>query len=89
VRQDANLAPVIADLQKNDPGMLNINAPVLLAQGLADTTVFPAFTQELSASLAGVGDKVTLDTYKDATHGSVLAAAKSDAAKFLKRRLGR
>jgi pimeloyl-ACP methyl ester carboxylesterase len=88
-RADANLAPVLADLQKNDPGKLKIGAPALLAQGLADTTVFPAFTEALATSLKGVGDKVTLHTYKGATHGSVLAAAKSDAARFLRQRLGR
>jgi hypothetical protein len=40
-------------------------------------------------SLAGVGDKITLDTYKGATHSTVLAAAKNATATFLKRRLGR
>ena len=89
VQQTANLAPAIADLQNNDPGKLKIGAPVVLAQGLADTTVLPAFTQQLSVSLAGVGDKVTLDTYKKATHATVLAAAKNAAATFLKRRLRR
>lgn len=88
-QQNANLAPAIADLQKNDPGMLKISAPVMLAQGLADATVVPAFTEQMSASLTKVGDKVTLDTYKDATHSSVLAAAKSDATKFLRQHLGR
>jgi pimeloyl-ACP methyl ester carboxylesterase len=88
VQPTANLTPAIADLQKNDPGKLKIGAPVLLAQGLADTTVLPPFTQQLSVSLAGVGDKVTLDTYKSATHSTVLGAAKNAAATFLKRRLG-
>ncbi len=85
----ANIAPVIADLVKNDPGKLKIGAPVLLAQGLADQTVLPAFTQQLSQSLSRVGDVVTLRTYAGATHGSVLQAGQADAAQFLKRRFGR
>jgi hypothetical protein len=62
---------------------------VLLAEGLADTTVQPPFPQQLSVSLAGVGDKVTLDTYTGATHSTVLVTAKNAAATFLKQRLGR
>jgi pimeloyl-ACP methyl ester carboxylesterase len=89
VLPSANIAPAIADLTKNDPGKLKIGAPVLLAQGLADQTVLPVFTQGLSQSLSHVGDVVTLRTYAGATHGSVLKAAQADAAKFLKRRLGR
>ncbi len=88
VLQSANTAPAIADLAKNDPGRLKIAAPVLLLQGLADQTVFPAFTQAISKSLTAVGDRVTLRTYPGATHGSVLPAAQPDVAAFLKRHLG-
>lgn len=86
VLPSADIAPAIADLAKNDPGMLKIGAPVLLLQGLADQTVFPAFTQAISKSLSAVGDAVTLRTYPGATHGSVLPAAQADVAAFLKRR---
>ncbi len=86
VLPSANVAPAIADLAKNDPGMLKIGAPVLLLQGLADQTVFPAFTQAVSKSLLAVGDTVTLRTYFGATHGSVLPAAQANVAAFLKRR---
>lgn len=89
VRRSANTAPLIADLAKNDPGMLKIGAPVLLVQGLADQNVFPAFTQAISKSLSAVGDAVTLGTYPGATHGSVLPAAQADVAAFLQRRFAR
>jgi pimeloyl-ACP methyl ester carboxylesterase len=88
VKANANLGPAIADLQKNDPDGLKIGAPVMLAQGTADATVVPMFTQELAASLSGVGDKVTFDTYAGQTHSTVLAAAQKDAAAFIKQHLG-
>ena len=88
VRASADLTPIAHDLRLNDPNGLKIKAPVLLEQGLADQIVFPAFTQALSVSLAGVGDLVTYHTYPGATHATVLAAAASDAAAFLKNHFG-
>jgi pimeloyl-ACP methyl ester carboxylesterase len=88
VQQSADTQPAIGDLQKNDPGMLKIGAPVLLEQGLADQTVVPAFTQQLEVSLAGVGNTVTFHSYPGADHTGVLAAAASDAMSFLKKHFG-
>jgi pimeloyl-ACP methyl ester carboxylesterase len=88
VKPTADLSAAINELQKNDPGQLRISAPVLLEQGDADTTVLPPFTAALAKSLAAVGDTVTEHTYAGATHGTVLTAAQSDQAAFLKRRLG-
>ena len=88
VEPTADISAAINDLEKNDPGELKIGAPVLLEQGSSDTTVLPPFTAALAKSLAGVGDTVTEHTYAGATHGTVLTAAQSDQAAFLKRRFG-
>jgi pimeloyl-ACP methyl ester carboxylesterase len=88
LRQSADLTPIVRDLMLNDPDGLKIKAPVLLEQGLADQTVFPAFTQALSMTLASAGDSVTYHTYPGGTHSSVLAIAATDATAFLNKHFG-
>jgi alpha-beta hydrolase superfamily lysophospholipase len=85
-RSDANLDPVVAALGKNDdPEDLKIKAPVQIEQGLDDTTVFPAFTDQTAKSL-----KATYKTYAGLTHATVVTSAKpqADATAFLKKKLG-
>lgn len=89
VKPSANLAPLAVALKRNDPDTLRIRGPVLIEQGLADTTVFPAFDKELSQSLRGAGDSVTYHTYAGASHSGVLIASAKDATAFVKRRLGK
>ena len=84
VNPSANLAPAIREIAANDPDNLRIRGPVLLEQGLADTTVLPFLDQALSKSLAKVGDSVTYHTYAGATHSGVLTAAAADATQFLR-----
>jgi pimeloyl-ACP methyl ester carboxylesterase len=86
---NADLTPEIKDLALNDPDHLKITGPVLIEQGLADTTVIPTFDQQLSQELAKNGAKVTYHTYPGATHGGVLTAAAKDATAFLGRRFGK
>lgn len=88
VSPTANLAPAIKDIAANDPDHLKIRGPVLLEQGLADTTVFPMFDQQLSQELAKNGAKVTYHTYPGASHGGVLIAAAKDATAFLRAHFG-
>lgn len=89
VSPTANLTPTIAKLAANDPDNLKIKGPVLLEQGLADTTVLPAFDQALSQELAKNDAQVTYRTYPGVTHGGVLIAAAKDATTFIKQRLGK
>lgn len=89
VKPSANLTADIAAIRRNDPDNLKIKSPVLLEQGLADTTVFPLFDQELSQSLAKRGDSVTYHTYAGATHDGVVKAAATDATQFLEKHLPR
>jgi pimeloyl-ACP methyl ester carboxylesterase len=88
VSQSANLAPAIKDIAANDPDNLKLKGSVLIEQGLADTTVLPAFDQELSQQLAKNGAKVAYHTWPGATHGGVLISAAKDATAFLKKQLG-
>jgi pimeloyl-ACP methyl ester carboxylesterase len=87
IASNADLAPEIRALAANDPDSLRIKGPVLIEQGLADTTVIPAFDQALSQELAKDGAAVTYHTYAGATHGGVLTAAAKDATAFLRKHL--
>ena len=89
ISQSADLTPEIKELALNDPDNLKIKGPVLIEQGLADTTVIPSFDQELSQELGHNGAKVTYHTYPGATHGGVLTAAAKDATSFLRKHLGK
>jgi pimeloyl-ACP methyl ester carboxylesterase len=88
VSASADLGPAEKVIARNDPDNLKIKGPVLIEQGLADTTVIPALDQALSTSLAQTGDSVTYHTYPGATHGGVLTAAAGDATTFLKSHFG-
>jgi pimeloyl-ACP methyl ester carboxylesterase len=88
VSPTANLTPAIKEIAANDPDNLKIHGPVLLEQGLADTTVYPQFDQELSQELTKNGAKVTYHTWPGASHGGVLISAAKDATAFVKAHLG-
>ena len=68
---------------------VKIKAPVLIAQGLDDTTVFPSFTAALVAELKTSGDKVTYDTFPGLTHSGVVTdpAASAVVLNWIKARL--
>jgi pimeloyl-ACP methyl ester carboxylesterase len=83
----ANLAPLDAKLNANDPEDLRIKTPVLVEQGTADTTVFPAFTQQLVDEYVKNGVPVTYKTYTDVNHGGIVTAGAVDAAEWISDRL--
>jgi hypothetical protein len=89
VSPTANLTAAIKQIAANDPDNLKIRGPVLLEQGLADTTVIPALDQQLSQELATNGARVTYHTWPGASHGGVLISAANDATAFLKAHLRR
>ena len=66
---------------------VRIGPPVLLAQGTADTTVFPSFTDLLNGELDDLGDEVDYKTYPGVNHGAIVAAAEDDALGFFEQRL--
>lgn len=71
-RAGAPLDPVFAALDANDAETLTIRGPVLVEQGLADTTVFPNFTSQLIGALKGRGVDVTYKTYEGTDHAGVV-----------------
>ena len=75
------IAPVLDRL--DDPENLTIRTPVLIEQGLADTTVFPQFTAQLDQQLAQKGAPVIYHTYPGVTHGGVVGSAATDATTWL------
>lgn len=66
---------------------VKIGPPVFLAQGSADTTVFPFFTDQLNGELDALGDDVNYKTYPGVNHGEIVAAAEDDALDFFEQRL--
>jgi len=89
LRADADTAALTQEITANDPTHLVISGPVLLEQGLADTTVNPQNTTQLATALSAAGDTVTEHTYTDATHATVISAATQDATTFLTQQLPR
>jgi acetyl esterase/lipase len=86
----ADLNPLIAALNANDPETLKIKGPVQIEQGKADTTVLPQFTDQLSAAYKKAKLDVTYKTYAGYQHSDVVtkSAAAKAATKFVKDRLG-
>ena len=88
LKPGATTASIDAALKAMNPNV-KIKAPVLIAQGLDDTTVFPSFTAALVAELKTSGDKVTYDTFAGLTHSGVVTdpAASAVVLDWIKARL--
>jgi pimeloyl-ACP methyl ester carboxylesterase len=86
--RSANLAPVTRVLRANDEAYLHIPTPVLIEQGLSDTTVLPGITKTMQAGFASRGVRSTLHTYPGVTHLSVIAGAPAaDATSYIEKLL--
>lgn len=86
LRDGADPGPLYAQLDAENPAVRTA-APILLAQGLADTTVFPSYTNELNQQLVDLGDSVDYRTYPGVDHAEIPAAAEADAMAFFQKRL--
>jgi len=86
VRSGADTTALFKVLTKENPNV-QTTAPVLVAQGDADTTVFKTFTDQLVSELNGSGDHVTYDVYPGVDHGGIVAASEADALAFYKSQL--
>lgn len=82
LREGANTTTLFNVLEKNNPDVTT-TAPILLAQGEADTTVFPVFTDLLDEELRELNDSVDYQKYPGVTHGEIVAAAQPQAMEFL------
>jgi pimeloyl-ACP methyl ester carboxylesterase len=88
LKPGADLTALNAVLAANDPSALKLKVPVLLLQGLADSSVPAIFTNQLDTSLVQNGAAVTYKTYPATDHYPLLAKAEPDALAFLRQRLG-
>jgi predicted esterase len=79
-------APIYRVLDAENPDVTT-NEPVFLAQGTADTTVFPQFTTSLSHELKALGDQVRYQQFHGVDHGGIVAAAEPDVLPWLEQRL--
>jgi pimeloyl-ACP methyl ester carboxylesterase len=86
VRPGADLEPLHEILERQNPD-LKITVPILLAQGLTDTTVLPFLTNQLDGELRERKNKVRYLTYPEIEHVGVVAAADMPTRKFFKARL--
>ena len=89
LKPGANLDPLVAFVNSNDPETLKITTPVEILQGTADTTVFPVFTDQLATELEGNGTSVTYKKYDGVNHGGIVRAADTDALAFAHAQLSR
>ena len=86
IRPGADMSKLNAILDAQNPNV-KIAAPILMAQGLTDTTVFPFMSDQLDAELRDGGNKVTYLTYPGVEHVGVVGAADPRTRKFFAARL--
>ena len=86
LRDGADTGPLFGVLESENPNV-KTKAPILLAQGTADTTVYKFLTDQLDDELTASGDDVTYKVFDGVTHGEIPAAAEDDALRFFKKRL--
>lgn len=76
----ADLGPLVKAIAANDPTDLRLTAPLLVEQGAADTTVFPAFTEAMIAGLRKRGAKVTYKLHERVDHTFIAFGEPQDEA---------
>jgi len=89
LRPGVDRAPLLAAADKSDPENLKITTPLMIDQGTSDGTVLPLFTDQLVNELKAKGARVTYDKFPGIDHGGIPQAARKDARKFLKKKVGR
>jgi dienelactone hydrolase len=86
IREGADTTGLTRVLKSMNPAV-KIKGPVLLAQGTADTTAIPMYTDALKGELDAKGDEVTYRKYEGVDHGGIVDAAQPEAIAFFKDRL--
>jgi alpha-beta hydrolase superfamily lysophospholipase len=74
-------------LHENSAGNRPAGAPLLIAQGSADTTIPKALTDAFDAKACAEGDTVDYRVYEGATHSTVVVAARDDIVQWLQDRV--
>jgi pimeloyl-ACP methyl ester carboxylesterase len=83
----ANLEPGIKLIGQSDPEHLKIHTPLYIAQGTADNTVIPTFTDQLDSQLTASGTKIDYKKYPGVDHGGIVTAANRDTLAWARSRL--
>jgi pimeloyl-ACP methyl ester carboxylesterase len=83
IASGVNVDNVAIQLKENDATYLQIQKPVLVLQGLSDTTVFPETTEALVTTMKANGVDITLEEFPGASHTGVITAGASNATTFL------
>jgi hypothetical protein len=78
-----NSATVANIINANEPGQTMLPVKTLIVQGLLDTTVLPAITQQLVTSMQAKGSSVDYKTYPQGEHSSVLSVSATDVGTYL------
>jgi len=78
-----NSTSVTNIINANEPGQTKLPVKTLIVQGLADTTVLPAITQQLVDNMKAKGSSVDYKTYANETHSSVLIPSATDVGVYL------
>ncbi len=86
VRDDADPAALYDVLADQNPDV-KTKAPIFMAQGSDDTTVFKYFTDQLADELEEAGNDLAYKVYEDTDHGEITKVAERDTLKFFKKRL--
>ncbi|MBN8868197.1 MAG: hypothetical protein J0H98_11640, partial [Solirubrobacterales bacterium] len=86
IRPDADTTTLDRALRAMNPAV-KIRGPVLLAQGTADATAFPFYTDALRSELEAKGDAVDYRLYPGVGHVEIVDAAEADSMTFFDRYL--
>jgi predicted esterase len=86
LQANPDLNPFYSVLGANNPDV-ETGPPIFLAQGTADTTVLPLFTDELNRQLLAKGDDVDYQKYPGVDHAGVVAAAEPQVLPFFEQQL--
>jgi pimeloyl-ACP methyl ester carboxylesterase len=89
LKQYADRTAAVKALNAEDPENLTVRTPLFVAQGTADQTVLPFFTDDLVNELRPRGTKVTYKKFEGVDHTSIPFRARKSARAFVRKRVGR
>ncbi len=76
-----------AHLRENSPGLIHTNSPILILQGLSDTTIPAILAETFEANQCPqVSDNLALRLYPGATHSGVLRPSAADMLTWISQR---
>jgi predicted esterase len=86
VRADADTSVIDSVLAQMNPDVRS-DRPIFIAQGAADTFVFPFFTDQLHDELIGAGNDVRYTVYPGIDHFAIAGAAQGDVLDWFRSKL--